>query len=199
MKEVLRRFQAADSDLSPESFEEGDDGFGRGNVPLLCPLQELAQGGAVEEEWRALKKRHEDVSRRLTAAKQALTSALPVRATRLSALKNQMLKLQLRARASAIRAKAQESHVIILRDELRKMKQVRLSLSDATTSQMDFAFVPPQVLRRLDYVSQQDGVLGIKGRFACELSTGDELVLTNMVFDGCFNDLSGRLGSFSCH
>jgi len=35
-------------------------------------------------------------------------------------------------------------------------------------------------------------VLGVKGRFACELSTGDELVLTNMVFDGCFNDLTGR-------
>ena len=134
MKEVLRRFQAAESDLSPESFEDGDDNFGRGNVPLLCPLQELAQGGAVEEEWCALKKRHEDVSRRLTAAKHALASALPVHATRLSALKNQMLKLQLRAHASAIRAKAQESHVVILRDELRKMKQVRLTLSDATSS-----------------------------------------------------------------
>jgi len=124
LKEVLRRFQAADSDLSQEAFEEADDSFGRGNVPLLCPLQELAQGGAAEEEWRALKKRHEDVSRRLTAAKHTLTSALPVRATRLSALKSQKLKLQLRAHAGAIRAKAQESHVVILRDELRRMKQV---------------------------------------------------------------------------
>jgi superfamily II RNA helicase len=199
MKEVLRRFQAADADLSPESFEDGDDSFGRGNVPLLCPLHELAPGGAVEEEWRALKKRHEDVSRRLTAAKDALTSALPVRATRLSALKNQMLKLQLRAHASAIRAKAQESHVVILRDELRKMKQVRLALSDRIAEVQYLALLLLlQVLRRLDYVSQQDGVLGIKGRFACELSTGDELVLTNMVFDGCFNDLTGSLGSLSC-
>ena len=41
-------------------------------------------------------------------------------------------------------------------------------------------------------------MLSIKGRFACELSTGDELVLTNMVFDGCFNDLTGRSGSIFC-
>jgi ATP-dependent RNA helicase DOB1 len=29
-----------------------------------------------------------------------------------------------------------------------------------------------------------------KGRFSCELTTGDELVLTDMVFEGLFNSLS---------
>ena len=33
-------------------------------------------------------------------------------------------------------------------------------------------------------------MLGTKGRFSCEISTPDELVLTDMVFDGVFNDLS---------
>lgn len=37
-----------------------------------------------------------------------------------------------------------------------------------------------QVLRRLGYTSAE-GVLGTKGRFSCELSTPDELVLTDMV------------------
>ncbi len=46
-----------------------------------------------------------------------------------------------------------------------------------------------RVLRRLGYISS-DGVLGVKGRFSCELSTADELVLTDMIFDGVFNELS---------
>ena len=54
-----------------------------------------------------------------------------------------------------------------MREELKKMKRV---------------------LRRLGYTSTE-GVLGTKGRFSCELSTPDELVLTDMVFDGVFNDL----------
>ena len=54
-----------------------------------------------------------------------------------------------------------------MKDDLKKMKRV---------------------LKRLGYTST-DGVLGTKGRFSCELSTPDELVLTDMVFDGVFNDL----------
>ena len=41
-----------------------------------------------------------------------------------------------------------------------------------------------QVLRRLGYTSAE-GVLGTKGRFSCELSTPDELVLTDMVRVTC--------------
>ena len=56
-----------------------------------------------------------------------------------------------------------------------------------------------RVLRRLGYTSTE-GVLGTKGRFSCELSTPDELVLTDMVFDGVFNDLKieQAVGLVSC-
>ena len=30
----------------------------------------------------------------------------------------------------------------------------------------------------------------MKGRVACEISTGDELLLTEMIFQGVFNDLT---------
>ena len=40
-----------------------------------------------------------------------------------------------------------------------------------------------------------DDVIELKGRTACEVSTGDELLLTEMMFNGVFNDLSGRLSS----
>ncbi|KAI3427412.1 hypothetical protein D9Q98_010327 [Chlorella vulgaris] len=46
-----------------------------------------------------------------------------------------------------------------------------------------------RVLRRLQY-TDDDGVVTLKGRFAAELSTGDELVLTEMVFAGVFSEMS---------
>jgi ATP-dependent RNA helicase DOB1 len=46
-----------------------------------------------------------------------------------------------------------------------------------------------KVLRKFEYITAE-GVLCIKGKFSCELSAADELVLTNMVFDGVFGGLS---------
>ena len=45
-----------------------------------------------------------------------------------------------------------------------------------------------RVLRRLGFLSADD-VIQVKGRVACEISTGDELLLTEMIFNGVFNDL----------
>ncbi|KAF8919613.1 NUC185 domain-containing protein [Mucidula mucida] len=44
-----------------------------------------------------------------------------------------------------------------------------------------------RVLRRLDFIKSD--ILELKGRVACEISTGDELLLTNLLFDGVFNTL----------
>jgi ATP-dependent RNA helicase DOB1 len=46
-----------------------------------------------------------------------------------------------------------------------------------------------QVLKHLNYCSPT-GVLDIKGRIACELSSADELLLTEMLFDGMFTKLT---------
>ena len=46
-----------------------------------------------------------------------------------------------------------------------------------------------RVLRRLGFTTQED-VVEMKGRVACEISTGDELLLTEMMFGGVFNPLS---------
>lgn len=47
-----------------------------------------------------------------------------------------------------------------------------------------------RVLRRLGYATSQD-VIEKKGRVACELSAADELLITEMLFNGLFNDLTG--------
>ena len=59
-----------------------------------------------------------------------------------------------------------------------------------------------RLLRRLGYTSESD-VIEMKGRVACEISAGDELVLTEMIFNGVFNDLTieqttALLSCFAC-
>ncbi|CAF4567313.1 unnamed protein product, partial [Rotaria magnacalcarata] len=46
-----------------------------------------------------------------------------------------------------------------------------------------------RVLRRLGYCNSAD-VIDLKGRVACEIDTGDELVTTELLFNGVFNDLT---------
>jgi ATP-dependent RNA helicase DOB1 len=46
-----------------------------------------------------------------------------------------------------------------------------------------------RVLRRLGFTSADD-IVDVKGRVACEISSGDELLLTELVFNGAFNTLS---------
>lgn len=45
-----------------------------------------------------------------------------------------------------------------------------------------------RVLRRLGYASAADAI-ELKGRVACEISSADELLLTELLFNGVFNDL----------
>lgn len=51
-----------------------------------------------------------------------------------------------------------------------------------------------RVLRRLGFSNTAD-VIELKGRVACEISTGDELLLTELIFNGNFNDLSSEVSA----
>jgi ATP-dependent RNA helicase DOB1 len=55
--------------------------------------------------------------------------------------------------------------------------------------QMDELKCRKRVLRRLGFTTAED-VVDRKGRVACEISTGDELLLTEMIFNNVFNSLS---------
>ncbi|PPQ99955.1 hypothetical protein CVT24_009534 [Panaeolus cyanescens] len=46
-----------------------------------------------------------------------------------------------------------------------------------------------RVLRRLAFTTSAD-IVDMKGRVACEISSGDELLLTELIFNGVFNTLS---------
>jgi len=46
-----------------------------------------------------------------------------------------------------------------------------------------------RVLRRLEYTNSED-IIETKGKVACEINAADELVLTELIFGGVFNELS---------
>jgi len=72
------------------------------------------------------------------------------------------------------------SELIAARHHLKKSKSLL---------QMDELKCMKRVLRRLGYCTTSD-VIEIKGRIACELSSADELLLTEMMFNGLFNPLN---------
>jgi len=75
---------------------------------------------------------------------------------------------------------AVESDLIAARATLRKSKSLL---------QMEELKCMKRVLRRLGYCTASD-VIEIKGRIACELSSADELLLTEMMFNGLFNNMT---------
>jgi len=78
----------------------------------------------------------------------------------------------------SIKKQIRSGDEVILKDDLRSMKRI---------------------LGRLGYITE-DGVVALKGRVACEISAGDELVISELLFMGLFNDLSVEqcVAVFSC-
>ncbi|KAJ2994608.1 ATP-dependent RNA helicase mtr4 [Globomyces sp. JEL0801] len=71
-----------------------------------------------------------------------------------------------------------------------KIKDINKSITQAESIlQMDELKCRRRLLRRLNYTSESD-VVEVKGRVACEISAGDELLITEMIFEGVFNDLT---------
>ena len=74
-----------------------------------------------------------------------------------------------------------------------KIKEVKKKIAEALSIlQLDELKCRKRVLRRLDFVNDAD-VVQLKARVACEISTGDELLLSELLFDGFFNDLSSEM------
>ncbi|VDB95625.1 unnamed protein product [Peniophora sp. CBMAI 1063] len=65
--------------------------------------------------------------------------------------------------------------------------------------QMEELKARKRVLRRLGFTTADD-IVDVKGRVACEISTGDELLLTELIFNGAFNTLAPEMcaGLLSC-
>lgn len=71
-----------------------------------------------------------------------------------------------------------------------QIKEVKRKITDATAiQQLDELKCRKRVLRRLGFISDDD-VIQMKARVACEISTGDELMLSELLFNGFFNNFT---------
>ncbi|KAL9874811.1 exosome RNA helicase MTR4-like [Glossina fuscipes fuscipes] len=73
---------------------------------------------------------------------------------------------------------------------LEQLKIVETKLKEARSLlQMDKLKFRKRVLRRVQYCIAAE-VIEFKGRVTCELSPANELLITEMIFNGVFNDLT---------
>jgi len=77
-------------------------------------------------------------------------------------------KIELQNQIKEIKREIRQGDQVVMKEELKGMRKT---------------------LRRLGFVNKA-GVVQIKGRVACEINTTDELLLTEMMFNGVFNDLT---------
>ncbi|PON66615.1 ATP-dependent RNA helicase Ski [Parasponia andersonii] len=91
------------------------------------------------------------------------------------------------AKSPLIEQKLKAFHV---KQELRvKIKSVKKTMRSSTALAFkDELKARKRVLRRLGYVTTDD-VLELKGKVACEISSADELTLTELIFNGVLKDI----------
>jgi ATP-dependent RNA helicase DOB1 len=104
--------------------------------------------------------------------------------------------LEQRLRAHSLDGKSEVEKLYDLCERKSELSEeiavAKKSLKRAQTiMQMDELKCRKRVLRRLGYASSSD-VIDVKGRVACEISSGDELLLTELLFNGVFNDLTAE-------
>lgn len=70
------------------------------------------------------------------------------------------------------------------------MKSIKKTMRSSTALAFKDEFkARKRVLRRLGYITSED-VVEVKGKVACEISTADELTLTELMFSGALKDVT---------
>ncbi|EIW76056.1 antiviral helicase [Coniophora puteana RWD-64-598 SS2] len=114
-----------------------------------------------DDKFKELVKRIESTERQMFASPLHKDPRLPELYSLYST------KEETRARVRALKSKISETYDVLQLHELKCRKRV---------------------LRKLGFTSADD-IVDMKGRVACEISTGDELLLTELIFNGAFNSL----------
>ncbi|WOK97165.1 DExH-box ATP-dependent RNA helicase DExH9 isoform X1 [Canna indica] len=122
-----------------------------------------------EEDMKVQSNSYKKAVRRI----EALESLFDRHEIRNSPLIEQKLKVlhakqELTARIKLVKKAMQSSTALAFKDELKARKRV---------------------LRRLGYITSED-VVELKGKVACEISTADELILTELMFSGILKDIN---------
>ncbi|KAK0200936.1 rRNA-processing arch domain-containing protein [Desarmillaria ectypa] len=105
---------------------------------------------------------------------------------KIEAMENQMLKSPLHNDKRLPELYTLYSKKRDVQDRIRGLKKRIQSTHDVL--QLEELKCRKRVLRRLGFTTAED-IVDVKGRVACEISTGDELLLTELIFNGVFNTL----------
>lgn len=131
--------------------------------PDGIPLLDPVENMKIEDsEFKTLLKKIEVLESKLYSNPLSLSPRLKTLYEQYSS------KVALTNEAKSIKDKILEAQAVIQLDDLRHRKRV---------------------LRRLGFTTASD-VIELKGRVACEISTGDELLLTELIFNGNFNEIT---------
>lgn len=131
-------------------------------IPLLDPINDQ---GIADPSFKGLCDRMEALERCLI--KHALNED-PKRLNIL--LEYQSTRVQIQNQISDLSKRITQARSVLQMDELGNRKRL---------------------LRRLGYTRPEDiDVIDVKGRVACEISTGDELLLTELIFSAAFTTLT---------
>lgn len=125
-------------------------------------LDPVENMGIVDDAFKKLLRKIEILENRLLSNPLHNHAKLPALYDQYAA------KQEIQTKIRATKKKIQAAHSVMHLDELKCRKRA---------------------LRRLGFATNDD-VVEQKGRVACEISSGDELLLTEMIFNGVFNDLT---------
>ncbi|KAI0051602.1 antiviral helicase [Auriscalpium vulgare] len=124
-------------------------------------LDPVENMGITDDKFKALVKKIQLMEQKMFASPLHKDPRLPELYTQYT------LKREAGERIRAFKKRIQATKDVLQMEELKSRKRV---------------------LRRLGFTNADD-IVDMKGRVACEISTGDELLLTELIFNGVFNPL----------
>lgn len=131
------------------------------SLPLLDPINDMK----IEDE--KFKKLIKKIGSLQTKISKSHLQSLP-KEDREDRYRKFEEKHSLESQIQFLKQAIKGTETLVMKDTLRRMKRV---------------------LRRLGHVDE-DNVVQMKGRTACEINTADELLVTELIFNGVFNDLT---------
>ncbi|KAK0452730.1 YJL050Wp-like protein [Desarmillaria tabescens] len=106
---------------------------------------------------------------------------------KIEAMEDKMLKNPLHSNPHLPELYVAYAKKVKVQEQVRSLKKQIWASQDVL--QLDKLKCRKCVLRQLGFVTSDD-IVDVKGCVACELSSGDELLLTELIFNGIFNALS---------
>ncbi|KAI0071672.1 antiviral helicase [Panus rudis PR-1116 ss-1] len=138
----------------------------------IALLDPIENMGITDDKFKALVKKIEMMEKKLFASPLHNDPRLPDLYAKYSK------KQETQTRIRELKKRIQATNDVLQMEELKSRKRV---------------------LRRLGFTTAAD-IVDVKGRVACEISSGDELLLTELIFNGAFNSLTPEqcAGLLSC-